>query len=82
LKKEKLDLLILDVMMPELNGYDVCHKLKFDPKFKDLPIIIMTSRDQELDARMGSLLGIEYLHKPCSHQDLVEKVAKTLGKKP
>jgi two-component system OmpR family response regulator len=81
LKKEKIDLLVLDVMMPELDGYEVCQKLKFDPKFKDLPIILMTSRDQELDPRLGVLMGIEYLHKSSAPQELVDMVARVLKTK-
>jgi DNA-binding response OmpR family regulator len=80
LKQDTPDVLILDVMMPEFNGYDVCHSLKFDPKFKNLPIIILTSRERELDPRLGNLMGIDYLHKSCPPQDLVQKVKQVLGK--
>ncbi|NTV29725.1 MAG: response regulator [Candidatus Omnitrophica bacterium] len=80
IRQEKPDLLLLDVVMPEFNGYEVCHSLKFDPKFKDLPIIILTVREQELDPRLGNLMGIEYLHKPCSSQELLRKVQQTLSK--
>lgn len=81
IKKDKPDLLVLDVMMPELNGYDVCHSLKFNPKFKDLPIIILTSREQELDPRLGAVMGIEYMHKSCAPQELVAKVKQMLDVK-
>ena len=80
LKAEKPDVLILDVMMPEFNGYDVCHSLKFDPKFKELPIIILTSRERELDPRLGKLMEIEYLHKSCTPMELVDKVRQVLKK--
>lgn len=79
LKKERPDLLVLDVMMPEINGYDVCHNIKFDPRLKDLPIVILTSREQELDPRLGALMGIEYMHKSCSPRDLTEKIGKILA---
>ncbi|MBF0594786.1 MAG: response regulator [Candidatus Omnitrophica bacterium] len=81
LKKEKPDLLVLDVMMPEINGYDVCHNIKFDAHLKDLPIIILTSRDQELDPRLGALMGIDYMHKSCSPKDLVAKIKSILAAK-
>ncbi len=81
LKKEKPDLLVLDVVMPELNGYDVCHNIKFDVRLKDLPIILLTARDQELDPRLGALMGIEYMHKSASPKDLLEKINKILGLK-
>lgn len=81
LKKEKPDLLVLDIMMPEFNGYDVCHSIKFDKDLKDLPIIILTQREQELDSRMQSLMGIEYLHKSAPSKDLIVKVAGILAAK-
>ncbi len=81
LKKDKPDLLVLDVMMPEINGYDVCHSIKFDARLKDLPIVILTSRDQELDSRLGALMGIEYMHKSCSPKDLTDKINKILAAK-
>ena len=78
LKKEKPDLMVLDIMMPEFNGYDVCHAIKFDKALKDLPIIILTQREKELDARLGALMGIEYLQKPVSPKELLTKVAEML----
>lgn len=81
LMKTKPDLMVLDVMMPEINGYDVCHKIKFDPRLKDLPVVILTSRDQELDPRLGALMGIEYMHKSCSPKELTEKINRILATK-
>ena len=80
IKQSKPDVLILDIMMPNFNGYDVCHSLKFDPKFKDLPIIILTAREQELDPRLGNLMGIGYLHKSSTPQELVDKIEAISGK--
>ncbi len=74
-KNAKPDLILLDVMMPELNGYEVCSHLKFDPQFKNIPIIILTSRDQELDDRIGKLMGIEYMHKPIDRERLLATIA-------
>ncbi|MBF0122104.1 MAG: response regulator [Candidatus Omnitrophica bacterium] len=81
LKKEKPDLLVLDIMMPEFNGYDVCHAIKFDPVLKDLPIVILTQREKELDSRLGVLMGIEYLHKPVSPKELVAMISGMLARK-
>jgi DNA-binding response OmpR family regulator len=72
------DLIILDIMMPEINGYDVCSNLKFDEKFKNTPIIILTNREQELDPRIGQLMGIDYIHKPIDSKILLEKIKNTL----
>src|SRR5580704_17737859 len=60
------DLIILDIMMPEINGYDVCRDIKFDARFKHIPIIVLTSREQELDPRIAQLMGIDYMQKPIS----------------
>ena len=77
-KKHVPDLIILDIMMPELNGYDVCSNLKFDQKLKHIPIIILTSREQELDPRIGRLMGISYMHKPIDSKVLLEKIQGVL----
>jgi len=73
-KTTAIDLILLDVMMPELNGYDVCRDLKFDDRFKHIPIILLTSREQELDPRIGELMGIEYVQKPVNSKLLIEKI--------
>ena len=77
-KKNIPDLIILDVMMPEINGYDVCSKIKFDEKLKHIPIILLTSREQELDSRIGQLMGINYLPKPVDSKILLEKIQNAL----
>ena len=74
-KNTKPDLILLDIMMPELNGYEVCSHLKFDPQYKSIPIIILTSRDQELDERIGRMMGIEYMHKPIDRERLLATIA-------
>ena len=77
-RKNVPDLIILDIMMPEINGYDVCRDLKFDERFKHIPIIVSTSRDQELDPRIGKLMGIDYLQKPIDSKLLLDKIQKAL----
>ena len=79
-KKNTPDLIILDIMMPELNGFDVCSNLKFDEKLKHIPIIIITSRDRELDPRIGQLMGIDYMQKPIDTKVLLEKVQNAFKK--
>ena len=81
LKQKRPDILVLDVMMPEMNGYDVCHNIKFDPEYKTIPVLIITSREQELDPRLGMLMGVEYMHKSCMPKDLVDKVRQMLAHK-
>lgn len=72
------DAIILDVMMPEINGYDVCSNLKFDEKYKHIPIIVLTSREQELDQRIAKFMGIDYMHKPIDRKILLEKIQNAL----
>ena len=72
------DLILLDVMMPEINGYDICSNLKFDDKFKHIPIIVLTSREQELDPKIGRLMGIDYMQKPIDTKILLEKIQSAL----
>ena len=79
LNRELPDLLVLDVMMPDFNGYDVCYHLKTRPATKNLSIIILTSRDQELDPRLGALMGVEYLHKSAQPKQLLAMVRRILG---
>lgn len=77
-KKCVPDLIILDIMMPEINGYDICSNLKFDEKFKGIPIIVLTAREQEIDPRIGQFLGIDYMHKPIITNILLEKIQRIL----
>ena len=72
------DVIILDIMMPEINGYDVCSNLKFDEKYKHIPIIVLTSREQELDQRIAKFMGIDYMHKPIDRKILLEKIQNAL----
>ena len=79
-RKNAPDLILLDIMMPEINGYDVCRDLKFDERFKHIPIIVLTSREQELDPRIGQMMGIDYMHKPINSKILLEKVQAAIKK--
>ena len=73
------NLVVLDIMMPHLNGYDVCRTIKQDPVLKSIPIILLTSRGKEVDPRLLELMGIEYLHKTARPQELLAMLEKTLG---
>ena len=82
-RKEKPDLIILDVMLPKLDGYKVCRMLKFDEKYKHIPIIMFTARAQEADRKMGEEVGADgYITKPFEPQVLLAKIKELLaGKK-
>ena len=77
-KKEKPDLIVLDIMMPELNGYDVLRTLKFTDEFKDIPVLLLTAREQELDRRIGEMMGIDYLQKPVNREAFIERIQKIM----
>ena len=68
LKKQIPDLILLDVMMPDMDGFDVCSSIKEDDSFADIPIIFLTSIDSPEGERLGFELGaIDYLPKPINH---------------
>lgn len=72
------DIIILDIMMPEVNGYDVCYQLRFNKKYEQIPIVLVTARDAELDNSIGERVNIEYLHKPVNPTLLLDKVERLL----
>lgn len=60
-------LILLDVMMPEMSGFEVCEKLKSDERYKDIPVIFVSARQSEDDEYKGLMLGaIDYIRKPYS----------------
>jgi two-component system alkaline phosphatase synthesis response regulator PhoP len=74
-RKESPDLIILDLMLPKLDGYKVCRLLKFDQKYKHIPILMLTAKTQEKDKILGMETGAdEYITKPFEMDYLVEKV--------
>ncbi len=80
-RKEKPDLIILDLMLPKLDGYKVCRLLKFDEKYKHIPILMLTAKTQEKDKILGMETGAdEYITKPFEMDDLMEKVKAHLNK--
>ena len=77
-KEHKPHMIVLDIMMPEINGYDVCRNLKFDSPYKDIPVLLLTSRDQEIDPRIGQMMGIDYLQKPVNREAFLAKIQQIL----
>ena len=80
-RKENPDLIILDLMLPKLDGYKVCRLLKFDERYKHIPILMLTAKTQEKDKILGKETGAdEYITKPFEMDDLMEKVKAYLNK--
>ena len=79
-KKEKPDLIILDLMLPKMDGYKVCGLLKIDSRFSKIPIIIFTAKAREEDKKMGQEVGANaYITKPFDPQALLSKIKELLG---
>ncbi len=79
-KEENPDLIMLDVMMPKINGYKICRLLKYDAKYKNIPIIMLTARSQESDKAIGEETGAdEYITKPFEFNEVLEIMQKYIG---
>ena len=85
IEKEKPDLVILDIMLPGQSGLDVCRKVKSNPDLKDIPVIMISAKSEELDVVLGLELGADdYVTKPFSPKILFSRVRAVLrrGKEP
>jgi DNA-binding response OmpR family regulator len=80
IKKEKPGLVILDWMMPEISGIEVCRSLKQDPETSGIPIFMLTAKGQDADEQMGLRIGVaRYITKPFSPKALLEMVQEVIG---
>jgi two-component system, OmpR family, alkaline phosphatase synthesis response regulator PhoP len=80
-RSEKPDLILLDVMLPKLDGYRVCRLLKFDQNYKDIPIIMLTAKTEEQAMATGIRTGAnQYMTKPVEPDKLLAAVAEELAK--
>jgi len=75
------DLILLDLMLPKMNGFEVCEALKIDEKYKHIPIIILTVKFQPVDIRFAKALGADaYITKPFEGKELIEKIKELIKK--
>lgn len=75
------ELVILDIIMPRMNGYEVCRRLKADAKTQTLPVVMCSAKKEEFDRYWGIKQGADaYLTKPCRPQELIETVQMLLNK--
>ena len=80
IKTERPELVFLDVMMPEMNGFDVCNIVKNELVMKDVYIIMLTAKGQEYDKERGREVGADiYMTKPFNPDEIVSKAAEVLG---
>ncbi len=79
-KTESPDLVVLDVMLPKLDGFEVCRFLKFDEKYKKIPIIMLTARAQKIDEDTSKQVGADaYIAKPFDRGAVIAKIKELLG---
>jgi len=77
---EQPDLMLLDVMMPRKNGYEVCQAVRANPDWKGIRIIMLTAKGREVEREKGLALGADdYITKPFSTQEVVERVRELLA---
>lgn len=75
------DLIILDIMMPKMNGFELCKRIRNMPEYNNTPIIFLTARSSEVDEVLGLEIGAnDYIQKPISPQKLVARVKSNLRK--
>jgi two-component system alkaline phosphatase synthesis response regulator PhoP len=79
-RNDKPDLIVLDIMMPKLDGYEVCRTIKMDPATRNIPVILLSAKGRNVDQKMGFDVGADdYITKPFSPRKLVERINSLLG---
>jgi len=79
-KKEKPDLIVLDLLLPKMDGYKVCGLLKKDTRYAKIPIVILTAKAQEEDRKLGKELDADaYITKPFDYQVILSKIEELIG---
>jgi len=79
-RAEKPDLIVLDIMMPKLDGYETCKILKAEADTKDIPVILLSAKGRNVDQKIGFEVGADdYITKPFSPRKLVERINAILG---
>lgn len=80
LKSDKPDLIVLDIMMPKVDGYEVCRTIKANPETQHIPVILLSAKGRNVDQKMGFDVGADdYITKPFSPRKLVERINALLG---
>jgi DNA-binding response OmpR family regulator len=80
IKTEQPDLVFLDVMMPKMNGFDVCHAIKHEFAIPNVYIVMLTAKGQEFDKQKGLDVGADlYMTKPFDPDEIIEKSREVLG---
>jgi two-component system alkaline phosphatase synthesis response regulator PhoP len=78
--QQKPDLIVLDIMMPKLDGYETCKALKSNAETKDIPVILLSAKGRNVDQKVGFEVGADdYITKPFSPRKLVDRINAILG---
>ncbi len=81
-RSERPEVILVDFVMPKMNGFQVCKTLKEDPNFKDTPIILVTSKGDKVGSKFVDVLGItEYFTKPFQPDELLAKIREVIDKR-
>jgi DNA-binding response OmpR family regulator len=81
LKEEKPDLILLDIMLPEIDGFEVCRRIKSEPATKHIPIIMLTAKKSREDMARGEQVGADwYITKPFKSAMVIETIQRFLSK--
>ncbi|HHE75366.1 MAG: hypothetical protein DRH90_15410 [Deltaproteobacteria bacterium] len=79
ISKEKPDLVLLDIMLPGVDGFEVCEIIRLNPEWRNTRIIFLTAKGRDVDIAKGMVLGAdEYITKPFSNQQIIDAVKKLL----
>ena len=81
LKDIKPDLILLDIMMPGMDGWDTCAKIKGNKKTEDIPIVFLTAKTDPISKSMGRLASADYITKPFEMKDLKKRIDSVINKK-
>ena len=82
IKRERPELIVLDLMLPGLSGFEICKLVRKDPKTKSVPIVMLTAKSEENDIAAGLDLGADdYITKPFSPKILVSRIKAALRRK-
>jgi DNA-binding response OmpR family regulator len=79
ISKEKPDLVLLDIMLPGVDGFEVCEIIRLNPEWRNTRVIFLTAKGRDVDIAKGMVLGAdEYITKPFSNQQIIDAVKKLL----
>jgi DNA-binding response OmpR family regulator len=80
IRRQRPDVVLLDIMLPRKNGYDVCRAIKTDPELRGIPVIMISAKGQEVEVLKGRELGASaYITKPFGNAEVLEAVSAALA---